>query len=98
MNVDVFSRFVAPHYRLHDLFDVVVSSSDERCLDKPLLWDKALLDWDVPIERSVLVDDNRLHRQRFRRMGGIALRYETDAGRTDLVRLPQLAYELGVPA
>ncbi len=80
INMDVFSLRVVPAHRLDEMFDVIINSSQERQMDKALLWDKAfaLLGPDACYANSLLIDDSIRHLTRFRENGGRAVLYYDD--------------------
>jgi hypothetical protein len=74
INPDIFSQCVVPNYRLDQLFEPIVTSWQERTLDKSDLCDKALQQLGGVLDRSgALLIDNRIENvESWRSRGGIA--------------------------
>lgn len=80
LNMDVFTRVIAPSMGFYEVFDVVVNSSDHRTDDKIQLWELALTQLDgCTFANSLLIDDSEKHVARFQSRGGQVYRYTTDA-------------------
>ena len=71
-NPDVFTKFVVPHYRLDDLFPVIVASWQEGTMDKSALCDLALERLKGAFERgeALLVDNIELNVRAWEERGG----------------------------
>lgn len=79
VNMDVFTRVVAPAHGFDRVFDVVVNSADYGTEDKNALCEIAFgqLD-DCTFENSLIIDDMHKYLDAFRARGGMAYRYTTD--------------------
>ena len=79
VNMDVFTRIVAPAHDLHRVFDVVVNSADYGTEDKNALCEMAFnrLD-DCTFANSLLIDDTPHVIDAFRARGGTTYQYTTD--------------------
>ena len=89
LNPDVFSRFVVPHYDLDKVFDVIVTSWEERTRDKARLCEIALdrLGGADPAE-ALLIDNIEANAQAWHARGGRAYWFRGDADfAADLNRL-----------
>lgn len=80
LNMDVFSRVIAPSLGFYKVFDVVINSSDYRTDDKVRLWELAFAQLDgCTFANSLLIDDKQKYVERFQACGGQAYQYTTDA-------------------
>ncbi|HEY5072329.1 MAG TPA: hypothetical protein VII63_09885 [Caulobacteraceae bacterium] len=81
VNSDIFSLVIAPHYRLHELFPIVVASWEERLLDKTELCRRALrrIDSRMPISAALLIDNIAENVEAFRHAGGRAYHFRGEA-------------------
>lgn len=89
INPDGFSEFVVPHYRLHEVFDRIVSSWEERTLDKGEMGLTALarLGGSLRPEEALLIDNKPQNVQAWISRGGRAYLFRgEDAFRRDLAR------------
>ena len=79
LNADVFSRFVIPNYGLDEIFDVIVTSWEERTRDKARLCDIALqrLGGSDPAE-ALLIDNIEANVEAWRARGGQAYWFRGD--------------------
>lgn len=77
INSDIFSKQVVPNYRLNQLFEAIVTSWEEKTLDKSDLCDIALLRLGGVSDRSgALLIDNRIENvESWRARGGIAYHF-----------------------
>jgi hypothetical protein len=84
VNCDVFSTIAAPHYRLQDRYDPIITSWQSRTLDKAELCDLAMARWGSSFSREeCLLIDNRLDCvEAWRKRGGGAYHFQNE---TDLV-------------
>jgi 8-oxo-dGTP pyrophosphatase MutT (NUDIX family)/FMN phosphatase YigB (HAD superfamily) len=79
LNMDVFTRVIAPSWGFDQVFDVVINSSDYRTGNKMQLWEMAFSRLDgCTFANSLLIDDKLKHVESFRAHGGLAYRYTTD--------------------
>ena len=80
VNVDIFSRVIAPALQLSQVFDVVVNSADVHELDKIALCEIAFRRLDgCAFHNSLLIDDTPHNVAAFRARGGMAYQFTTDA-------------------
>jgi len=72
VNPDIFTELIAPHYELGRDFPVIVTSWEERSLDKNTLCDLALERFGAPGERAaaLLVDNRADNVEAWRASGG----------------------------
>lgn len=79
VNSDLFTRFVVPNYELESAFDVIVTSWEERTLDKARLCEIALarLGGTDPAE-ALLLDDIEANIDAWRSLGGQAYLFRGD--------------------
>jgi phosphoglycolate phosphatase-like HAD superfamily hydrolase len=77
INSDIFSQQVVPNYRLNQLFETIVTSWEEKTLDKSDLCDIALQRLGGVSDRSgALLIDNRIENvESWRARGGIAFHF-----------------------
>ena len=77
INPDIFSQQVVPNYRLNKLFEAIVTSCEEKTLDKSDLCDIALQRLGDASDRSgALLIDNRIENvESWRTRGGIAYHF-----------------------
>ncbi|HWL07062.1 MAG TPA: hypothetical protein VNQ76_01480 [Planctomicrobium sp.] len=80
INADVFTKVVVPTQNLHEFFDVIVNSADQREIDKRQLWKHAfcLLGPEAGYSNSLLIDDSKKSVEWFREAGGTAYHYQQD--------------------
>lgn len=79
VNMDVFTRAVAPAHGFDLVFDVVVNSSDYGTENKNALCEIAFQQLgDCSFENSLLIDDMPKYLNAFRVRGGMSYRYTTD--------------------
>jgi phosphoserine phosphatase len=79
INMDIFTRIVAPAHGLNRIFDVVVNSSDYGTEDKNILCEIAFRNLgDCSFDNSLLIDDNTQVIDAFRSRGGMTYQYTTD--------------------
>ncbi len=78
INPDSFSRHVVPHARLHDTFELIVTSWEERTLDKTVLCERALQRLGPGLETAdaLLVDNRVEHVDSWRSRGGHAFLFD----------------------
>lgn len=96
VNPDAFSRLIAPHYGIDSDFPVVVTSWEERQLDKTALCEIALarLGAQGAFATALLVDNRADNVEAFRARGGQAYLFVDDA--TFASDLPGLRQRAGV--
>ena len=72
VNSDIFSESVVPHYRLDALFPVIVTSWEERTVDKGALCLAAIRRWEQPLppEEVLLIDNTASALEAWERAGG----------------------------
>jgi hypothetical protein len=72
LNPDGFSEFVVPHYRLREVFPVIVTSWEERSLDKGKLGMTALerLGGSILPREALLIDNRQDHLDAWAARGG----------------------------
>ena len=80
-NMDVFTKVVVPCHQLHQVFDVILNTFDYRELHKECLWPIAFrsLGNNIHYGNSLLIEDGVTEPAKFRRLGGYAYQYSTDA-------------------
>jgi len=94
-NMDSFSRFTVPALRLHDYFDGISVSWDERLHksdNNGELFERLAARYRVPMCNVTLVDDNRLNCELVRAKGGTAYQVNPSLPAADV--LTQLEAEL----
>lgn len=80
VNPDVFTRFVVPHYRLDELFPVIVTSWEEGTVDKATLCARALERLGGrKNEEALLIDNNEEAVQGWKQAGGQGYLYRGEA-------------------
>ncbi len=74
INCDIFSSIVVPHYELQSRFPVIVTSWEERSLDKSILCDIAIVRLGLPLTRSecLLIDNKQENLRGWIAQGGAA--------------------------
>ena len=79
-NMDVFTKVVVPCHQLHQVFDVILNTSDFRELRKERLWPIAFqcLGNNIHYGNSLLIEDGLAEPAKFRKLGGYACQYSTD--------------------
>ena len=79
-NMDVFTKVVVPCHQLHQVFDVILNTSDYRELRKERLWPIAFqcLGNNIHYGNSLLIEDGLTEPAKFRKLGGYAYQYSTD--------------------
>lgn len=84
VNPDIFTEVVAPHYRLANRFDVIVTSWQEGSSDKGLLCEIARLWLDPSLKPAecLLVDNLQVNIDAWIARGGVGLRF---TGEDDLL-------------
>lgn len=79
VNMDVFTRVVAPAHGFDRVFDVVVNSADFGTEDKNALCDIAFSRLEgCTFQNSLMIDDSARVTEAFRNRGGIAYQYTSD--------------------
>jgi len=79
VNMDVFTRVVAPAHGFDRVFDVVVNSADYGTEDKNVLCEIAFSQLDgCTFANSLLIDDWPVAINAFRARGGMTYQYTTD--------------------
>ena len=90
-NMDVFTKVVVPSHGLHEVFDIIINTSDYREIHKERLWPVAFerLGDDIRYHNSLLIEDGDYEPALFRSLGGYAYQYSTDALFVDWLRSVQ---------
>ncbi len=78
VNPDVFSDVVVPHYRLTEVFDVIVTSARERTADKAELCAVAVDRLACPSSVALLIDNIEANVDAWRARGGIGYWFRGD--------------------
>ena len=79
INPDIFSECVVPNYELHEMFETIVTSWEERTLDKSDLCDVALKRLGIADRRDALLIDNLVKNvEGWRARGGLAHHFTGD--------------------
>ena len=100
LNPDVFRRYVVPAHRLDEVFSVIVTSSEERTLDKTALSAIALERLDGRIDRNeaLLIDNVPENVEAWERSGGAGYLYRDEASFAADLRGPLARLVAGQPA
>ena len=100
VNPDGFSDFVVPHYRLHEVFDVIVTSWEERTLDKGVMGLTALkrLGGSILPGEALLIDNKSHNIEAWESRGGrgYLFRSEEEFQRDLGTALRELAVAAGI--
>jgi hypothetical protein len=85
INPDLFSTVVVPAYDLHGIFTHIVTSWQERTIDKAELCEIARLRLDpsLPRDECLLIDNRRDNIDAWRAMGGLGHQYRGEADLTE---------------
>jgi hypothetical protein len=80
VNPTVIDRWIVPHYGLASMFDVIVISAFEGTRDKPELCLRALalLGYDGPRSRALLIDNRRVLVEAWQSIGGAGYWFRGD--------------------
>jgi hypothetical protein len=90
-NMDVFTKVVVPNHGLREVFDIIINTSDYHEIHKERLWPVAfqILGDDIHYGNSLLIEDGDYEPALFRKLGGYAYQYSTDALFTEWLRAVQ---------
>ncbi len=79
-NMDIFTEVIVPAHNLETVFDVVLSTSNHRTLDKSILWRKALSAFGTGFSfaSTVLIEDSPRMISLFESLGGYVHKYQGD--------------------